>query len=554
MRKMQKIQNADRGFFSTHKTKLMYFFWPLLLTLLIGLPLLFINSRIAFVRPANPEWHHISLLLKASYLFFFFITVVLLRTFYQNWKLGSLLHRRWLKYSGLYFGIIFNLFILLYPGHWSGDEFNILQSVKIFEPFSWQGYFTNIFFTYSLFTIPTGPAIVFFQISLIAIIIGYLLARIVELTNGNRKAFIFTLLVFVLPPVLINNLYPLRLTLYSYVSVLFLFELFRVHYKRYRVKRPALYLVCMAFLVMILAFWRSEGVLYLLFLPYLGYKLGILRAHKQPLVNTISVTASILIIALGFAITKETYNVKYEITVFANPMSQMLQEPLQGSETPQKLQVIDRVINVEMFRQHPSAVEIPAFWTPGGVREKTYAENLPEAKKAFIYIVIHNPDSFLEAKLRTFVATNGWTERQPQTEGLLAIDTQPMTPDRQTVDKFHNTNRFSGTISKPIKRSITRLLLFQQQGRMSWVGYPFWSVILPVITLFGIFIYRLFRRSYFLATLPGILLATGAIVFLTAPANYFMYYLPLYINAYFMLVVCFFAPHLTLQKSERSIK
>lgn len=516
--------------------------YALLATIIVGLPLVFINSRIAFTRPTNPTWHEISIILKISYLFVFFISTYLLIVFFKAWKTGARLYRQWLSYFLVYFGIMLVLFIVLYPGHWIGDEFNILQSVKIFEPFAWQHYFTNIFYTYSLLTIPTGPAIVFFQITIISVIVGYLLARIKELSK-NKRAPTIAFCVFLLPPVIINNFYPLRLTLYSYFSVLLLFEIFRIHQKKYRVKQPLSYIIGVSFLITILSFWRTEGILYLLFLPYLAYKLNFFRIKpfSLSLRGALSLMVCCIIVLTGYFISRNTYYIKYDITVFANPLSQMLQEPLRGSEIKQKLAIIDKVVNIEMFKKHPSATEIPAFWLPGGVRESTYAQYLLEAKKAFAYVVAYNPDLFLKAKIKTFLSANGWSgSPPPQTEGLLAFETLTDPLYKRMVNTFHSNNIASGTINKPLKQFVTRTLLFQHNNRMHWLGYPFWSIIIPILILASLSVYRLRKKQYLVALLGGLLLVSATLIFLSAPANYFMYYLPIYLNAYFMLIVAIY--------------
>lgn len=513
--------------------------YAFLATFIIGLPLVFINSRVAFTKPADPTWHEISILLKISYLFVFFICTYLLIVFFKAWKAGAQLYRRWLSYFLIYFGIMLVFFVILYPGHWVGDEFNILQSVKIFEPFAWQHYFTNIFYTYCLFTIPTGPAIVFFQITIISIIVGYLSARIRGLST-SKYAPLVVMLVFLLPPVVINNFYPLRLTLYSYLSVLLLFELLRLHRKKYVVRSPNTYIVFISFIIMLLSFWRTEGIVYIFFLPYIGYRLKLLKISGIRPLQMLSIFISCSILFVGFFITKVTSSSRYEITAFANPLSQMLQHPLSGSKTADKLAIIDKVISINMLKDHASENEIPAFWLPGGVRESTYAEYLPAAKKAFIYIALHNPRLFMEAKVKTFVSANGWTPTQPLTEGLLDLNTYAIPKDQTTVDTFHKSNIASGTISKPLKRFVTRVLLFQRNSRMHWLGYPFWSILLPMIILCGLTVYRLHKRDFFIASLSVILLIIAALIFLSAPANYFMYYLPMYLNAYFMLIIAIF--------------
>lgn len=504
-----------------------------------GLFVLPITSRTAFTRPTNIDWLQGSIRLKIGYLVAFFLCILGILYFVKMLRRNVQIFRYWFTYFLAYYLIMLVFFVLLYPGHWVGDEFNILQAVKVYDPYSWQHYFTNIYYTFCLFTIPTGVSIIFFQITIVSLIVGYIAARIKQLVAWKYAPWV-VLGMFLLPPIIINNFYPLRLTLYSYLSVLFLLEVYRLHRGNYVIKNVTIYLTITTFIVTLLSFWRTEGMPYLLLYGYVIYRVSLPVRRKNPWKFALTIACCAAFIFSANSLVKSTYSSKYDITIFVNPLSQMIQHPLRGDKTPEKLSIIDRVISIDGLKSHASADEIPAFWIPGIVREKTYDANLPAAKKAFAYIVFHNPDLFLQAKAKTFLSTNGLTGSLPFTEGLLALDHFNIPQDSQTVEKFHASNYFSETINKPMKRAVTQILLLQSNGKMTPVAYIIWSVILPLLVLLFLVVMRLVKKEYFYGLLPTFVLLCAGIVFLGAPANYFMYYLPVYMNAYFMLVLYIF--------------
>lgn len=131
--------------------------------------------------PADAGIYKISVLLKAGFLFFYGLPSYAVIHFINMIRQKDEFYRRWLKYSLIYAIIILVVFLLIYPGHWVWDEFNILAVVREYVPYAWQNYFTNIFYTFSLYIFPSAISIVVVQLLIITSIVGYV-ATVVRTT------------------------------------------------------------------------------------------------------------------------------------------------------------------------------------------------------------------------------------------------------------------------------------------------------------------------------------------------------------------------------------
>lgn len=500
------------------------FFASVVLTCLYYLVVMPINERIAFTPPA-PENIMFMVLLKVGFFAFLLLAIYGALSFFYGVYKRDYVYVRWLQYSLLYLAVATVFFILLYPGHWVWDEFNILYAVQHYVPDAWQNIYTNIYYTFCLYLIPTGVSIVAFQGIIASIVVGYLLMRSETLTKKPIWRIVL-FAVFVLPPIIINNLYPLRLTVYSYIEVAFLVRLLLLLLNKEVINDKVSYLLQMTCMIVLLAFWRTEGIYYLLMVPLIIAKLGYFSAvlRREPTTYLI-LASSLAILITGFAINKTTTNDRYGLTAMINPLSVMIQSPLAGEGIDRRLQNIDEVIDLKLLKKYPSYTEIPGFWA--GVVRDDYQQHLSLFRKEYIQLVLDNPGLFLDARIKTFYATNGFDVTTPTPMGMLSFDSYSDPHSEMIVNRFYNTNSFSEPINKPLKQGLTRSLLFlNDQDRIGTLGKVFWNIIPLVGAILLVLIVSLFHRQWAWSLILTLVALRVTILFLTAPAHYFMYYLP----------------------------
>jgi len=491
-----------------------------------------INQSIAFTAPSARRNMVVAHGLTLLFGIFFYCLALFAVHFVQKLREHDPLYLNWLKFTGIYFAIMLVVFLLIYPGHWVGDEFTVLNAVKHYNLYAWQNYFTNIFYTFCLFIVPTGVSIIVFQFTFASFAIGYVLMQLQRLLHNKRLAYL-ALIPFLLFPVVIYNFYPLRVMMYSYIELLLICKLLFDYYYKLRMGESTYFeIIKITTLVMLLCFWRPEGIYYIATLPFLFVHHRIFTTRtRRTLAPYLLLGFCIVTLGSGWAITKATSNPAYELTAYINPLSTMIQKPLKGQDVSSRLAQVDKVINIQVLKKYPSYVEIPAFWY-GGLRPD-YAPHVANFKKQYLYLVLHNPGAFLQNRTRTFLLANSFYNTPSPSLG--SLDGDQYNKDPVTI-QFMADNLGSKPLNPKLKLEISKILLsLKSLGVPNASAHFFWNSIIPMTLLLILGIAKLVKRQYLWAVLAGLVLLRVPLMFLTEPADYSFYYQSVYMIGYFLV-------------------
>ncbi len=432
-----------------------------------------------------------------------------------------------LKFFSIYFILMMLILFLIWPGVWVWDEYYVLEAVQKLSFEFWQHYLTSVFYAISLMLIPIPTGIIIVQIIIITIIITYIMVNI----NIESKIKYLLFLPFFLPPVIFQNFYPMRLTLYSYLLI------FTGSYIAFNQKKGLdnINIFVLSFLTAILSVWRSEGIIYLLLIPLI-----ILIAYYKR-IKFKQYFLFILLVLLFFLIlyfpqyrgTKDEY--KYKLTAIINPLSVMLNSNLNGYEEVKD--ELSNAINVDILRDNASYLEIPAFWS---YQQELLGDNFGKdqysiIKKSYFYLIQRNPLLFLKARFKTFSVTIGLDTKSNYIShaGYNILD-----DNREVVKNFVSTNFFV----KPINNNVRQFILNKIECRNSqdiykgtWQFTIFWNLIISFMLLCVYAIISVLRKNWTIFFMMIALLLNAFLVFLAEPGVYFMYYFPIYLSANFII-------------------
>lgn len=479
--------------------------------------------------------HRVMEVILAIFMFLFFDLVIKL--------ISKLIHKDktykvWLINFLVYAMIMTIVLIMIWPGRWVWDEFFILDSVVSSKINIWQSYLTVIYMSLCLMIIPLPVGIVIIQMLLMSAIFAYIATKVNE--RYKNKIINVILYIFMLTPaILMNNLYPLRLPMYSYIMLLFfailLFD--KMENKKLTLgKFLKLYI-----LIIIMILWRSEGILFAVLAPILM----LLVYHKKG----INILKTIVLIVINFVIitsytntingledwVKNSNNI-YGLTIYINPLSEMLQGDLKGKNVEQNLQGIDKVLSIEVLKKYPSYLEIPAYWDDSvNLIRADYEKHLPELKKNYIELVLNNLGPFLKARMKTFLSTCGMYGEASAIAGgglLGHYATSDEVPTEGMVGKFSTEYKYTKVINKDLKFAVETSLIGGTGNHILYnkiMRVVFWNPLIVIIVVGIAMIISFIKRNWIFLGIFISLLGNAGIIFLTAPANYFMYYLPVFI-------------------------
>ncbi|MBO4902132.1 MAG: hypothetical protein J5518_05010 [Lachnospiraceae bacterium] len=400
-------------------------------------------------------------------------------------------------------------------GYLSNDETLIAASALQLEHYTWFYYLTTWFYIICFMLIPVyvGPILVKLLIEFL--IVGYVILRIRDVFG--KPYHLFGYLLFLLYPVLAYTTsahrLPVYFLLYLYLVSVLLFD--AIEQKPLSWPR-ALWLL---FVGAILTQWRTEGIYLLILLPVLlllAYPC--LRTKKSVFALILAglVIQYIVSVPQNGLVAKEMDAAADDRMkpFYAYTITNMFRNGLDREANAEDLAIVDRYLSLDKidaindYYGDINYEDVLILYQDGyvGVREEATVTDFFEYAAALKRIFLHNPDVFLKTRI-----------------GAFCYAALP-----------YHIERDGGAVS---------LLI-------SLVKTVSYNLFLPLAVIFILCVYSLFRKRWFSFFLTGGVLAHWFIVFILAPASYFKYYFPVYITAYFYLLLLALQLLRFLQKKE----
>lgn len=480
-------------------------------------------------------------ILKAMFLVFLMIFWHVLFKWLDGSKSNEVV-RKHIHFTAIYLGIMIAVFVVLWPGIWRWDEFSILDQAVNLNLTYWQHFLTSLFYIFSLMIFPAPGTIVAAQIVIMSAIVGYILALCSHFLKKSKLTYLL-MIPFLLLPVIDNNFYPMRTSLYAYLELLFIFYI--VHKVIFKIKINWMHIMFLASLTVILANWRSESIYYIILAPFIilvaFHKLCDLK--KKLIYTILAIGLSLAVLTIQNHGAEKIYGQKYILTSVINPLSMMLQHDLEDNEeTNDILNNIDKVMSVDILKDNPSPYGINAFYVKGLVRENTTDEDYHRFKKSYVKLVLNNLDVFIKYRLETLLATSG---QYP--------DIRINIYDSSSIFDVNETNQHgNSTYEKFNQYPLTKPLFLELRKKgIRWlesrdisniekatatygIYYNLIPIFIGLLILLGFMIIR--KSKLFTLYILGLLLKF-LLIFVTAPAKLFMYYFPIYLSTVFLVTL-----------------
>ena len=522
----------------------------------ISIMLTVISTIIAFLVCEPIAFTQMNLTDKLHNKLFIIIAISFIITMYLVWNLIIVLITKlknkdetvgkFVKHFLIYFIIMIIFLMIIWPGHFVWDEIHVIKYTQEYTIFMWQSVITQIYYAIALLIYPSIISIVVLQILIISSVVAFIQTKI-EMCYRNKWFNIIIYLLFLLPAIMINNLYILRLPIYSYIILLFfailLFD--SKEKKNLRGWKIIVLYILSSFIVL----WRSEGIIFLLFIPIL------MALTYKELRKPIKMIA-ICVVLVGTYVTfnkifESNQDKNYSLLIYANPLSNMLQEELEVKQ--EELEAIDKVMNIEVLKDNPSYSETPSYWSGNLIRED-FELHLKEMQVSYIKIVLRNTISFLKTKFATFFASSGLDKETPQgtNQFLYHVNENPV---NDFINEFQQIHTETKPLCKDLKVAVESFLMgenLEKQTQNRFITIVFWNFIPMIMAIVVIGIVNIKNKQWLIVGICVSLLAKVGIVFLTAPASYFMYYLPEYITGLLLTSIVIFEK--IKQRREDKIK
>ena len=444
--------------------------------------------------------------------------------------------------SVIYFMILISILLLIWPGAWSWDDIVILRNAASYELTPWQHFFTGLLHVLCLQTIPIPSGVMIMQSLIAALIVGYCISNLSIIYGKNKKQIrilqICLTMITLLPPVIIYILAGFRMGMYSYIELLLITEMIKIYKEQKKVTIREI--IKISFLAILISAWRTEGIYYPIFILILYFVLGKKIISKKMAILSILIVM-IFNIAVGKINNTMIGNNNYSITATTEAVIALVRNSTE--EDNEELEIIDKVMDVQFLKDNPEITAENAYWKEDIVRkysDKEYSDYL----KSYIKLALRHPGTVIQTMWDMFVKSgSGFGKDLEQT-------TRNMFPETINIYKFGESawsrwnsvtsrvEKYKKPLNLELREAVLRFLCgSNSENKLTIIHNLFWNFFIPFILILFSLIYKLIKKDWFMVFLILAVIARIPIIFLTAPAPYFMYYLSAYLCSYMISAI-----------------
>ena len=467
------------------------------------------------------------LVLKGLFFVVLFFVWFFIINFIVKIKDGNQKYINWAKIAICFFVIYSVIMILIWPGNWIWDEIVILEKARNLELFPWHHFLTSFFYIFSMMIMPFPAFIVITQYAIITFIVGYIIS-VLQARYGNKAILIG--LFFIIPPILANVFYPMRLILYSFIELLFIILIITNMKNGSKVDKKTLIIIMI--LNVLLSVWRTEGIFLIVVLPIAL----IIKKYKKKtilLISVIMISIATCIIGMQSHLSNnyDRNSIDYSVTGIVLPYHDLLKTEYKENHNSQIINSAKQYLNINEVNKYSRGET--AFWADVYSR----VDNGEKFKKMigdYKSLIMKRPQAFIKNRVECLLSSQQLYNKNGK---IISVVHQGNTDQRyRNIDDY--------TLGRPISRSIREKTLncFYAKTGISFIDILIkysYNLVIPLVILILMAIFSLIKikKRAVLFVIAASLLIQFFAIFITAPATFFMYYLPIYVCAYMLLFI-----------------
>lgn len=412
-----------------------------------------------------------------------------------------------LKYALPYLIPIVAVLIFKLPeGFLSNDETLIFKEAANLADYTWFYYLTTYYYIVTMMLIPSWLGPILAKVLIQLLVTGYCVYRLSKYTNFKYGKFLY--LAFLLFPVLAYTTSAHRIPIYYLLYLFFIFKLLMDFIEEKMTDYKSL---CgLFFLSAVLTQWRTEGIYMAVLAPILFFIAYRNLRHKKQIILVIlfSVLIQYLVSIPQNGILPSRMGDQADNRMgpfYAYTITNMYRNGLDLEKNADDWSAVDRYLSVDTIAAINQDLgdinyeDVLILYYEGytGTRPEADSADYEAYVDACKNIFLHNPDVLLKTRIGAF--------------------NYAATP----YDLVLPAGGIRGLISFGI--SIVKVFAY--------------NLFIPHLILLGLWLYSIFRKRLYTFFVTSGLCCHWFIVFILAPASYFKYYFPIYMTAYFYLIL-----------------
>lgn len=462
---------------------------------------------------------------------FLVILVSIYNIIYIWIKQKNITMKRLFPFFCVYFGVMLVLLFLIYPGNWrGGDEFHILKYVQYGEVNFWHHYLTYLFYTLSIFMLPFPAGIVIMQTLVIALIVGYICSFIN--IYFSKKLSIIAFLLFFLPPILDSNFYPMRMSLYAFIECLLWIYIIKI--KKENVINNNI-IINLSVLTSILAVWRTEGIIYIITIPIIYILLFRKSYSSAKIIGYMFIIFICLLMPQSIGNRIQNSNSEYKFTAIMNQIIPLIVEEQKYNPESVDLKNINQVMSIAAINEGGKKFNWDAnkiYWNQSELSENLIRNNYTKKEYnkflfSYVRLICKYPKIFLKERITVFL------------DSMPGVTLSSVPDIYNSSDSKHIYFANNYPLNKPVFPNLRlQVINILRCGNLPENVRSFiWNVGIPMMIMCIMSIVLFIKKEWIYIVISAVILLRFTLVFLTAPASYFMYYYSIYLVSLIISIV-----------------
>ncbi len=437
------------------------------------------------------------------------------------------------------------LFVLLFPGSWFGNDLiSLYEKAQTCDFYYHLNYLTSVFYivSYMIFHVFSSPVILTMLLSV------FVFSELICRTNKifKKKYGYYLLILAFLPHTVFYNYYPNRPIIVGLLYLYLFGNLIFDYYEKKRIdnKRILLYLGISAFLLTI----RLETIVL-----YLTVPICITIINKLKRMECLKLFFVLLAMCLVVSLPQKIHESHLSfiekssrnLPTYIAPISNMINDK-NFKISNEEYTILGRVLDLESMKKYNSYRDTPCVWMSKNSCIMNYnKKELEEFKKTYIKVVLNNKWLFLQSRFKTLDEAVSIREDFFTSIDLYSNSDEILYGREDTSLIFNNKIRNK---SFRLIEGKTRFNIYNT------INHFISSLIIPIIIIFISTFMVIKNKNLLLTVLNFSIIIQSGIVFLTAPAGYFMYYYFAYLYTWFILLLFFIEKYKSNGKSKKDKK
>lgn len=473
-------------------------------------------SRIFYIVDRKVSFH---VLLVISFILSVGLFYLLLYTLFEigRWKRPE--RKPFFSFFSIYF--IFQLFILMaeWPGNFKADEIYVLAyAVSDLQIYWGQSFITQIFYDLSLMIFPYVVSIVFFQVTIISLLAAGVMVRARSLIK-NHKLIYFLFLPFILFPVIDSNMFPLRCSMIAWIFLYCVMDFYVCgKNKSFSFNHSVITVILYA----LICVWKVE---YLCALPvfFIMFLISQDKKWKKAITFIVPFGVCFFVFFIPQIFFKPDDN--YLLTTIMTPLSEIVSGHMDDYDEAleKEWQLLDDCFTLERLQETTTGMDTPVvLYEVGYIGE----EKETELVKAGLKICMHYWKDFLRNRINVYAYTNGFVE-DAVNYGCAYLNIVV-----NGTDLYHGHFRFTDIGNEYLRDKVIAFFACRSQNDFISTNFMFplfYNCTFATFALLVLMVIHMIKKKIMEVLTDISLLLLEFVVFLLAPAVFFMYYMPFYL-------------------------